>query len=111
MVPPMAAGVIGLLRLRTWGLILSVGSNLVVAVLALARVLYLPGPLRALFVGTAILQLIIPIPMLVTIVRGRAPGPDRWRRTKRAVWTAAIVGLAGFSVYGAYIHHGLLDRM
>jgi hypothetical protein len=99
---PMLLGVVGLLRLRTWGLIVSLASNILMVVLGLTRVLYLPGPLRGLFVGTAILQLLVPLPMLVTIARGRAPGPDRWRAAKTVATTAVIAGIASLSVYAAF---------
>jgi hypothetical protein len=67
----MIAGVIGLLRLRTWGLIVSMASNIALVTLALCNVLSLPHPLRPLFIGTALLQLIVPVPMLVSIVKTR----------------------------------------
>ena len=65
----MIVGVIGLLRLRTWGLIVSMGSNLALVTLASCNVLFLPHPLRPVFIGTALLQLIVPLPMLVSIVK------------------------------------------
>jgi hypothetical protein len=101
---PMAVGVVGLLRLRTWGLLLSLASNLLVAILGSTGVLYLDGPLRALFVTTACLQLIIPLPMLVSIWRGRSPGPDRWRQAKTLATTTVIAGIAGLSLYASFVH-------
>lgn len=110
LVPLMITGVIGLLRLRTWGLMVSLFTNLLIAILAIAGVLFLPGPLRGLFVGTAVLQMLVPIPMVIAIVRGRTPSPDAWRRTKIVVPAIAIAGVAAFSVYAAFIHHGTLLR-
>jgi hypothetical protein len=104
MAMPMAVGVVGLLRLRTWGLLLSLASNLLVAILGSTGVLYLDGPLRALFVTTACLQLIIPLPMLVSIWRGRSPGPDRWRQAKTLATTTVIAGIAGLSLYASFVH-------
>src|SRR4029077_10821250 len=49
--PPMIAGVIGLLRLRTWGLLVSVACNVAVAVAANTRLLYLSDQIRALFIA------------------------------------------------------------
>jgi hypothetical protein len=110
MAVPMAVGVIGLLRLRTWGLLVSLASNLLVAILGVSGVLYLEGPLRALFVSTACLQLLVPLPMLVSIWRGRTPGPDRWPRAKAAAAFALIAGIAGVSLYATFVHGGPLFR-
>jgi hypothetical protein len=102
LVPPMVAGVVGLLRMRTWGLLLSLTCNLLVAVLASTRVLIFPYQLRWLLVATAIVQLLIPIPIWVSIARGRLPPPDRWRRAKRIASAAVIAGIAVVSVYFTY---------
>jgi hypothetical protein len=111
MVVPMAAGVIGLLRLRTWGLLVSLACNVLVVVLSLTGVLELPRVLRILYVSSAALQLVVPIPMIVAIVRRRPPAPDGWRRTKRAVSTSVIVAIAALSVYCAFLRSTpLIDR-
>jgi hypothetical protein len=103
LVPLLATGVVGLLRLRTWGLLVSIASNLLVAILALTGVLGLPPELRALFATTATLQLLVPIPMLIAIARRRPPGPDRWPRARRVARDAAIVAVVAVSVYATYI--------
>ncbi|HUJ61846.1 MAG TPA: hypothetical protein VLX92_25250 [Kofleriaceae bacterium] len=107
-VPLMIVGVIGLLRLRTWGLIVSMIANATIVVLAAAGVLTLPTPLRQLFIGSAALQLIIPLPMIVSIVRGRAPDPTAFRRTKAVAPIVVIVALAGASLLAASLGHPLL---
>jgi len=99
LVPAMIAGVIGLLRLRTWGLIVSLLSNVAVVVLSSTRLIHLPDAFRALFIGTAALQLLVPAPMLVSIALGRRPAPEGWQRTKRVVSTAVIVGVVALSWY------------
>jgi hypothetical protein len=98
LVPPMVAGIVGLLRLRTWGLLVSLTCNLLVAILAATRTLDLPYALRPLLIGTAIVQLLVPIPMWVAIARRRIPPPDGWRRTKLVVSTAVIIAIAMTSV-------------
>jgi len=95
---PMIAAVIGLLRLRTWGLLVSVVCNLLVAVLAGTGLLDLPNDLRRLFIGNAIAQLLIPLPMWIAIIRRRPPQPDGWRRTKLIASTAVILLLALINV-------------
>jgi hypothetical protein len=110
MVPPMVVGVIGLLQLRVWGLIVSLATNATIAILAVTQVLALPSPLRQLFAASAVLQILVPLPMLVAMVRHRAPHPDAWRRTKLVLPTVIITTIAALSLYAAYIHHGrLLD--
>lgn len=103
---PMAIGIVGLLRMRTWGLFLGVACNLTVAVLAVTRVLGLPDILRLLFLGTACLQLLIPLPMFVSIVRRRRPDPDGWRRTKAVLVTSVIGGIVTLALYATFFRHG-----
>jgi hypothetical protein len=105
---PMIVGVIGLVRLRTWGLIVNALTNAAIIALVHASVLPLPSPLRQLFIASAAVQLVIPLPMFVSIVRGRAPSPDAWRRTKTIVPIAMILAIVGASLYGAYACHGRL---
>jgi hypothetical protein len=98
LVPVMLAGVVGLLRLRTWGLLVSLACNVLVVILGGTGALRLPHELRPLLIGTAVVQLLVPIPMWIAIARGRIPPPDAWRRTKLLVSTAVILGIAVTSV-------------
>jgi hypothetical protein len=105
---PMIVGVIGLVRLRTWGLIVNALTNAAIIVLVGKRIVALPSPLRELFMVSATVQLLIPIPMLASILRGRAPNPDAWRRTKAIAPIAIILAIVGLSIYAAYACHGRL---
>jgi hypothetical protein len=105
---PMIIGVIGLVRLRTWGLIVNAITNVAIIALVATDTLALPSPLRQLFMVSAAVQLLIPLPMLVSIVRGKAPNPAAWRRTKLVVPIAIILAIVGASLYGAYACHGRL---
>jgi hypothetical protein len=96
--PPMIAAVIGLLQLRTWGLLVSIACNVIVAVLAGTGVLHLSAPIRGLFVGNAIVQLLIPLPMWITIIRRRPPPPDRWQNARAIGATVVIVALAAVAI-------------
>jgi hypothetical protein len=104
MVPPMIAGVIGLLRLKTWGLVVGFATNAAIAVLAFAHVLNL-GPLRDLFIATAVLQLLVPMPMIVAMIRRQPARVDAWRRTKAIVPVVVVVAIAGIA-----IAHACLSR-
>jgi hypothetical protein len=104
LVVPMVVGAIGLLRMRTWGLLVSLAANVLVVSLVSSGVVDLPPPLRWLYVATAIAQLLVPVPMLITIVRRRPPGTSDWRRAKQIGRTVAVLALAGTGVYLAWFH-------
>lgn len=110
-VPLMVAGVVGLLQLRTWGLVVGLVANLTIVILAATGVLNLPSPLRQLFIGSAALQMVVPLPMIVSILRGRAPRPDAWRRTKAIVPAVVVLAIAALCLYACLLHHGPLLRM
>jgi hypothetical protein len=111
LLPPMAAGVIGLLRLRTWGLLVGVATNLLIVTLMVAKVVPVPHwSVRVLIISSAVAQLIVPLPMLVTIAMRRAPGPDRWRAARAVGATCVIVALAGVSACWSLLHLPMLGR-
>jgi hypothetical protein len=110
MVPPMLLGIVGLLQLRTWGLLVSLASNIAIVILASVGVLNLPHEVRNLFIGSAIAQLIVPLPMLSTILRKRPPNPDAWRRTRAIVPAVIVIVIAAVAVY-AYLHHRMVYVM
>jgi hypothetical protein len=107
-VPFMILGVIGLLRLRTWGLVVSLAANLAIATLAATGVLNLPSPLRQLFIGSAVLQMIIPLPMLVAIIRKQPPRPAAWPRARKLAPALIVCSLAALALYATYVHDGAL---
>jgi hypothetical protein len=105
---PLAAltglGVVGLLRLRTWGLLVAFASNVLVGALALAKALPVPAPLQKLFVATALLQVIVPLPMIVRLVLRRGPPPDRWQAFRTIGANAAVLGLVALGLYAGLVH-------
>lgn len=105
--PFMFAGVVGLLRLRTWGLVVSVATNAALVVLIATEVVYLPTPLRALFIGTSVLQLAIPVPMLVSILTKRPPAA-RPSAVTRVGPMLAIVAIAALAFVPLVTHRALL---
>ena len=104
---PLAAftglGVVGLLRLRTWGLLVAITSNLLVGALALTKILRVPEPLQQLFVATAALQAIVPLPMIARLVLRLPPPPDRWQAFRTVGATAAILGLVAVGLYAGLV--------
>jgi len=111
LLPPMAAGVIGLMRLRTWGLLVGMATNVLIVTLMATRTLHFPHwSIRVLILSSAVAQLIVPLPMLATMAMRRAPGPDRWRRARAVGATAVILGLAGVSACWSFFRLPMLGR-
>ena len=104
---PLAAltglGVAGLLRLRTWGLLVALASNLLVGSSPPHGPSPVPMALQNLFVATALLQVIVPLPMIVRLALRRPPPPDRWQGFRTIGATAAIVGLVALGVYAGVV--------
>lgn len=88
----MIVAFVGLYRLKVWGLIPNVVANVVIAVLAMGHVLGIPPLLRILFVSTAVLQLIVPIPTLFT-VHTQLPFPLRLGPHKRRIASLEVVSV------------------
>lgn len=97
-------GVVGLYRLRVWGLLVSLGANVAVIVCALTVLSRLPPNLRKLFIGSAVLQLLLPVPLIVSLVRGRAPDSARFARLGAVLTSLVVLGLGAFGCYNAIAH-------
>lgn len=67
----MVVALIGLFRLRVWGLALNLIANITIAALAAADCYELPDALVYALVCTAVLQLLLPLPMIAAMVRPR----------------------------------------
>jgi hypothetical protein len=111
MVVPMVIGIVGLVRLRTWGLIVNALTNIAIVALVATRTLPLPSPLREVFLGSAAIQLVIPAPMFVAMIRGRQPSPDAWRRTRALAPIAIILAITALAVVGTFVAHGRMIRV
>jgi len=104
----MIVAFVGLYLIRTWGVIATVVANVLIAALALSGVLDLRDSLVALLVTTAVVQLIVPMPMFVAMARKK---PLPWRpsqRTTRLAATTAVALLMAVSAYAEWIHDGRL---
>jgi hypothetical protein len=95
-----ALGVVGLVRLRLWGLLVTIGCNLAVGALVATSTLATPDH-RGLFVGTAILQVVVASPLAMALARRRVAPFDRWDRALPVAALAAIVVLTAVGTYEA----------
>lgn len=86
----MVLALVGLYRLRLWGLVLNLVANVVIAALALAGRLDVPEELAWALATTAAIQLALPLPLVKAIVRGRAPAATE----SRASTVAAVCAIA-----------------
>jgi hypothetical protein len=92
--------ILGLYRLRVWGLLLGALSAAVIGALALADVYDLGSPLNWGLALTSAAQLLLPIPVVVAIARRRAPEPSRSAsRLAHAAPVALILALLGASAF------------
>jgi hypothetical protein len=96
----LSAGVLvlaitGLYRLRVWGLLLATVCAAGVAVLSVTNAYGLPSPLGIGMALTSTAQVLLPMPILVAIFRGRptAPSntPSRFARLAPAVLVALMM--------------------
>ena len=67
----MALSVMGLYRLKVWGLVACLLSNVAIAACAIAGVFALPTALVVGLTSTAVIQLLLPIPLLRQMARTR----------------------------------------
>jgi hypothetical protein len=106
---PMLLSVIGLYRLRLWGLLLDLAANLVLGMLSLTHTLDLPFPLRAAYVATAAAQWLVALPLLLALVRRRAPASRPSLQKGGYALTTTIVGaMMATSLACAFVLHSRL---
>jgi hypothetical protein len=67
----MTAGFVGLYHMKAWGLLSNLVLNVLIALLAISGSLGVEREVVALFVITAALQLVVPVPMLVSVIAKR----------------------------------------
>lgn len=104
----MIVALVGLYRLRLWGVVLNIVGNLLVAGLAIGGGLDLPDVLVGALCTTAVIQLLLPIPMLVAMARGRAPEPGPSHPWRAYAVPALVVLMQAISVYGQFVPGRLL---
>lgn len=106
MTPPLWCGLVmmlaawGIVRLRTWALLLNVVANIAIAALALGEFLSLSLPVAAMLAMTAAVQVFLSVPILASALGDKVP--DRAPLGRRGVRVAriGIVALMAVSVLG-----------
>jgi len=94
----MIIAIIGLYRLAVWGLILNLAANIVIAAMAIGGVFELPNPIVFMLAATAVIQSLLPIPLIVRFFsRSKAPESRSPSRLGYIVVTLTIVGLMALS--------------
>ena len=94
----MALNVWGLIRLRTWAMLLNIVTNLVIAWLALTGALSVNMWVAASLAATATVQLLLPVPILATWLGDSGAGGSGWGHgaslLRALVPIAAVVTMA-----------------
>ncbi|WP_152629614.1 hypothetical protein [Haliangium ochraceum] len=101
----MMLAIYGLSRLAVWGLALNLVSNIGIAILGCTGMLHLPEPVIAALVTTAVLQALLPVPLVLGILR-RKPLLQRRARNYWPLMAAVIVVMMGLSLLCTLLHCG-----
>jgi len=90
----MVVAVVGLYRLRVWGLACNVGANLVIATLAVTgRLLGVPPAIAWMLAATALVQLVLVGPLLRSFRQGRVREAPRLQQAAALFGRLAIAAL------------------
>lgn len=99
----LALGVLGLLRLRAWGLFVDLVANVALMAALGAGALRLPTPIQLTLGATAALKVLMVSPMLRAIARGEAPEATALSTRGVRAGSVAVVALMAASCYGAWV--------
>lgn len=89
----MIVGLVGLVRLKTWGLVVNVAANVMIAALAVSGALELAEPVVVALTSTAVAQLVLPLPMIAGLVRGARPTAAHPRAARVATTMIVVAGV------------------
>lgn len=96
----MLVALVGLFYLRTWAVVLNIFANLMIAGLACTGQLELPNPIILGLCSTAIVQLVLPIPMISSMVRGRTPEAPLAPSVRAWIVPATVFTLSALTLLG-----------
>lgn len=106
----MLVALVGLYRLRVWGLALNVGANVAIAGLAATDALGVPPPIVWALCTTAAVQLVLPMPLLAAMWKRRYTPAETEPRTRLCPWltrthamNAGVGCMMALATYGAII--------
>lgn len=103
----MALNVWGLYRLRVWAMLTNIAANMAIAVLALNGTLGLNMYVAMALAVTALIQLLLPVPILATALGDRRAGQGAtWRWGSRGL-LVLVVALTASTIVAAWTHRGL----
>jgi hypothetical protein len=90
--------VIGLYQLRMWALALNVLANVGIAIVFGIGLIQM-YELKIVFVATAIAQLLVALPVLAGVIRGRPLALPRWlQHSSRVLFPAALVAVIALAL-------------
>jgi hypothetical protein len=93
----MMVALAGLYRLRVWGLLFGALCAAGLIGLMASDACELRTPLPQSFIATSLVQLLLPLPILAAIVRGRAPAPRAPSRLARLAPSLVVAALMAAS--------------
>lgn len=102
----MIVSFIGLYRIKPWGMIANLVTNLVVAGVAAVDGFGLDDEVNALLMITACLQLIVATPVLIGVLRGQPLPPlvgPRWRKRLTQGGLSLVAATAALSLVMTYL--------
>ncbi len=103
-----SVAIVGLYRLRVWGLLFGALCAAGVIGLMLSGVCHLEGPLTPCFIVTSAVQLLLPLPIFVAMIRGRAPAALPPSRVGRLALALVVAGMMAGSLAVVASGHRLL---
>jgi hypothetical protein len=99
----IGVAIAGLYRLRLWGLLFAGLCAAGLAGLAATNVCGLRDALARAFIATSVVQLLLTVPVVAAVIRGRAPAPRPPSRLARIAPALAVVLLAASAVVAQYV--------
>ena len=93
----MILAIIGLYRMKLWGLVLNVAANIAIAAIALSGHLDLPTPIVYMLATTAVIQTLLPLPLIVAFFSTKPPR-QRAGHLGTVLAAATVAGLMLVSV-------------
>ncbi len=105
----MAIAVLGIYRLATWALLLNLVANIGIAYVAMSGAIGLTLPVATALATTALVQLMLPVPILAAALGDRLRDRRPWGRWGRPAAIVAIIGMMLVSTFGPLVPSTITD--